>query len=80
MNEEMGWAVRSDRVLLNTVSATRRAAIVNHLVTKHGIAITNLWTDDDIERCWTHWGAYSECVQVSICVVVDPIGDKLKSA
>lgn len=70
MSEEIGWAVVSGRVLINTVSETRRAAIVNYLVTKHGTRITNAWTDEDIERCWVHWGAHSQCRRVRISVDV----------
>lgn len=70
MSEEIGWAVISGRILVNTISETRRAAIVNYLVTKHGTPITNAWTDEDIERCWAHWGAYSQCQQVRISAVV----------
>ena len=66
MSDEMGWAVIAGRILVNTVSETRRAAIVNYLVTKHGMAITNAWTDEDIERCWAHWGARSQCQPVRI--------------
>lgn len=62
----VGWAVVSGQILVNTVSETRRAAIVNYLVTKHAINITNKWSDEDIERCWAHWGAYSQCSEVSI--------------
>lgn len=70
MSDAMGWAVISGNILVNTVSETRRAAIVNYLVTKHGMAITNKWTDDDIERCWMHWGAYSQCQPVRISAAV----------
>ncbi len=66
MMTEEGWAVVSGRILVNTVSETRRAAIVNYLVAHHNINITNAWTDGDIERCWNHWGAHSNVKQVKI--------------
>lgn len=69
-NEEIGWAVISGRILVKTISDTRRAAIVNYLVAERGIAITNTWTDEDIEQCWRHWGGRRQCRQVRIRVAV----------
>lgn len=72
MSDGIGWAaIVSGRILVNTVSDTRRAAIVNYLVTKGGIVITNAWSDDDIERCWTHWGAHAQCREV--CITPAPL-------
>lgn len=51
-----GWAVidGSGNVLVRTVSDTRRAAIVNWLVTVLRIMIMNSESDEDIERAFTN--------------------------
>lgn len=48
-----GWAVvQGGEILVKTVSDTRRAAIVNWLVTEAEIMVLNSWTDDRIEAIW----------------------------
>lgn len=48
-----GWAVISkDKIKVRTVSDTRRAAIVNWLVTERNILVRASWEDEDIERVW----------------------------
>jgi hypothetical protein len=50
---EVAWAiVHDDQIDIRTVSLTRRAAIVNWLVTKRSVPIYNAMTDDHIERIW----------------------------
>lgn len=53
MNNTSGWAVRNGAELyVNTISATRRAAIVNWLVVCGGAYVTNDHTDEQIEMLW----------------------------
>ena len=50
-----GWAIKeggTNKILPNTVSATRRAAIVNWLVTAVQLPVTNDWSDEQIEQVW----------------------------
>lgn len=48
-----GWAVVSKgNILVRTVSDTRRAALVNWLVTEARVLVLTSWTDDDIETAW----------------------------
>lgn len=50
---ERGFAVRSnDELLVNTVSNTRRATIVNWLVTERGLLVHVGWSDEEIEMAW----------------------------
>lgn len=52
-NSAVGWAVIDDEGLkVRTVSETRRAAIVNWLVTEAGLLVTQLHTDENIEAMW----------------------------
>ena len=49
-----GWAIIEDiGIDVRSVSPTRRAAIVNWLVTRAGIMIYSTTTDKQIEECWT---------------------------
>lgn len=88
MNETSGWAVIiSDRILVKTVSETRRAAIVNYLMVNHGINVRNDWTDERIEMWWDHTNKVHanvtppgyrqriECRQVRIAAIADKSGD-----
>lgn len=64
-----GWAVASNfrgDIYIKTVSDTRRAAIINWLVTEGGIPITKYHTDADIERLWNKLGQYVEACPVKI--------------
>lgn len=48
-----GWAVVSKgKILVKTISDTRRAAIVNWLVTEARVLVLATWTDEDIENNW----------------------------
>ena len=48
-----GWAVIwDDRIIVRSVSDTRRSAIVNWLVVVCGILVTNFTRDDEIECYW----------------------------
>lgn len=68
MTKATGWAVVASgaRIFVRSISETRRAAIVNWLVTEKHQFITNFHDDDDIEEMWKHFGAYVDCRQVSI--------------
>lgn len=53
MTEAIGWAVVDNGdIKVNTVSDTRRASIINWLVTERGCRIYNQMTDEQIERLW----------------------------
>lgn len=64
-----GWAVvNGGKIDARTVCDTRRAAIVNWLVTN-----TEVFTDEAIERAWhTHCGD-AICTTVQIKVTVTPL-------
>lgn len=48
-----GWAVVSKgKILVKTISDTRRAAIVNWMVTERSVLVRASWDDDTIERIW----------------------------
>jgi hypothetical protein len=65
-----GWAVRDAQgVKLKTVSDTRRAAIVNWLVTECQVLITNAMPDDVIERQWETWRGEAQDIQVRVYAV-----------
>lgn len=63
-----GWGVCNSRgqVMVNTVSDTRRAAIVNYLVVEHAVLLTRFHTDQEIENLWKHYGKYVDVREVSI--------------
>lgn len=54
------------QIYVKTVSDTRRAAIINWLVTEKECLITVFHTDEDIESLWKNYGSYVDCRQVSI--------------
>jgi len=61
------WAVTNlDKTYINTISDTRRAAIVNWLVTEKQMMVYTSHTDADIEAMWNHLGRYVEVRQVEI--------------
>lgn len=61
-----GWAVvRKGFIDVRTVADTRRAAIVNWLVTEAGTMITNMHSDEDIEAIW-----HAKIDDKTICTVV----------
>lgn len=68
MGNAIGWAVLkgTGRVLIRTVSDTRRAAIVNFLVSECQQMVTSMHTDEDIENMWGHYGKYSLVSPVAI--------------
>jgi hypothetical protein len=51
--EAFGWGVTSNKgILVRTISDTRRAAIVNWLMTKGGTMVYRSTPDIEIERWW----------------------------
>jgi hypothetical protein len=61
----VGWAVikNSGLIVINTVSRTRRAAIINWLVTEVKQKITNAHTNEQIENIWEYYSkAYNTLV------------------
>lgn len=68
----IGWAVVADqKIKIRTVSDTRRAAIVNFLVTDRSCFIHGHMTDEEIERLWLQQrqGADVEFVTISLGAV-----------
>ncbi len=64
---ERGWAVFDDgKMLVATVSQTRRAAIINWLVTERAMIIFNENTDEEIEAAWLSMKITAECCEVNI--------------
>lgn len=66
-DEVYGWAVVDGQgIRIKTVSDTRRAAIVNYLVTDRGTMVFNDMTDAEIERLWLQYrrGALVEYVTI----------------
>ena len=54
-------------ILVDTVHRSRRAAIVNWLVTRKDILVTANWTDDMIEQMWRSMrGDRTYCIKVEI--------------
>lgn len=74
MSNARGWAVEpiGGQIMINTVSGTRRAAIVNYLVTEHRVMLTIFDSDENIENLWKHYGEHAECRQVNVSTL--PIG------
>ena len=72
MIDAVGWAcvLKTPRVIdVRSVSPTKRACMVNALVTQLGIMVTNDWTDQDIERAWQQFGAaIADILEVNIAV------------
>lgn len=69
MTEATAWAVLASGgriICVNSVAETRRAAIINWLVTEKHCDIRNSHTDDDVERMWKHHGQYVDCRHVTI--------------
>lgn len=63
-----GWAVEDKTgILIRTVSDTRRAAIVNWLVTERRVMVFANYTDDLIERLW--WEHKREADEVVVIEV-----------
>lgn len=55
-NHKEGWGVfDEDGLDVRSVSPTRRAAIVNWLLTKHSHLCRQATTDDQIENLWEHF-------------------------
>ena len=68
----VGWAaIRDGRILVNTVSATRRAAIVNWLWTAD-VRVLNTWTDERIEE---EWSAIEDDVAVIEVIIAEKAQD-----
>lgn len=74
MSTASGWAVVKSNGLIHikTVSDTRRAAIINWLVTEKGVRIYAYHTDADIEAIWKHYGAHADCREVTISLAPAP--------
>lgn len=64
-----GWAVVDiDGIRVDTVSATRRAAIVNWLVTSAGLFIYNSDTDEKIDSLWNDRRGIATVQEVRILI------------
>lgn len=72
MSTAPGWAVVKSNGLIHikTVSDTRRAAIINWLVTEKQIPICAYHTDADVEAFWKHYGSYADCRQIIVSLAV----------
>lgn len=68
MTKALAWAVVATgaRVCVNSVSDTRRAAIINWLVAEKKQQITVYHSDEQIEALWKHFGEYVDCKRVTI--------------
>lgn len=67
MTEATGWAVVSaSKLYVRSVSETRRAAIVNWLVTEKDVCVMSYHTDAAIEEMWKFHGQYVDCREVTI--------------
>lgn len=68
MTEATGWAVLAPgaQIFVKSVSDTRRAAIINWLVSEKKQSITVYHGDAQIEAMWKHFGAYVDCREVTI--------------
>lgn len=68
MSSAKGWGIErhNGELLVRTISDTRRAAIVNYLITEHQVSLTIFDTDENIENLWRHYGQYAEARQVHI--------------
>ena len=63
-------AVGNGGILVDTVHHSRRAAIVNWLVTRKDILVTANWTDDMIEQMWRSMrDERTYCIKVEIHAV-----------
>lgn len=65
-----GWAVvdPDGKINVRTVCDTRRAALVNWLVTEKKRFITAFDSDETIERWWSNWAGDRICTTVSVTV------------
>lgn len=62
-----GWAaIENGRILVRTVSDTKRAAMVNFLVTERNTFIYSETTDEEIERMWHRYKQGAEIDYVTI--------------
>lgn len=72
MIEAQGWAVvRKDKLLVRTVSPTRRGALVNWIVVeapRGRVMVTNTWDDAQIEEHWARNRGDAHAVPVTIRV------------
>lgn len=68
-----GYAVNepgAGGILVDTVHTSRRAAIVNWLVTRKSILVTADWDDEAIEMAWRSMrGARTFCIKILISAV-----------
>lgn len=66
-----GFAVKdgeTDTILVNTVSETERAAMVNYLVTACGHHVTNGWIDEHIAQVFRIESTKRKAVLIPITV------------
>lgn len=65
-----GWAIMDSRgrILIRTVSDTRRAAIINWLCTEAGLMATRFAFDEQIEQAWTAKRGNAEAVAVTVAL------------
>jgi hypothetical protein len=63
------WAVvdcYGTNILQNTISETRRAAIINWLVTVGGVWVRNTTTDQEIEDLWEKRPAHTQVLPITV--------------
>ena len=68
-----GWAVIKESIIVNTVSSTRRAAIVNWLVASGRMTVMATVTDDMIEQAWRILKGDASVVEVDITITSEEI-------
>lgn len=69
MSETPAWMVVStvaEKCWVNTLSSTRRGAIVNWLVAEERVNITRFWDDLMIERAWKARNFHVEAKEVRV--------------
>lgn len=63
-----GWAIiECVGIDVRSVSPTRRAAIVNWLVTRKGLFVTTSWDDDRIDKAWDALRGEADAFEVIVC-------------
>lgn len=68
-----GFAIKEHgEILVATLSATRKAAIINFLVTQRMCMIFEHNTDGEIEAMWQSMKIKAECVEV---LIIQPDGE-----
>lgn len=67
VREAIGFAaIDGGQINIKTVSDTRRAAMINWLVTERNVMIYNAMTDEHVERLWFHFRGTADIEYVTI--------------